>query len=117
MPTKTNSTTQAIIDFVKFNGGAAFRINTSGIPIIKAGRVAGFRKSRNKGAADIRIVYKGFSIDVEIKTGKDKQSPDQWAFQQEIERAGGVYWLVENVEEFITLFEQWKTDTIKHKYN
>lgn len=106
MPTNTNSTTQAIIDFVKWNGGAAFRVNTSGIR---------GRRSRNKGAADIRIVYKGYSLDVEIKTGKDKQSPDQWAFQQEIERAGGVYWLVENVEEFILKFEEWRLITFTNR--
>ncbi len=105
---KTNNTTNAIIDYVTLQGGFAKRVNTSGIPIIHNGKVSGWRPSRNKGAADIRIIFNGFSIDVEVKTGKDVQRPQQWAFQQEVERAGGQYWEVKDFPDFIQLFFDWK---------
>lgn len=105
---KTNNTTNAIIDYVKLHGGFARRVNTSGIPIITGGHIRGWRKSKNIGAADIRIIFAGYSIDVEIKTGKDKQRPDQAEFQKEVEAAGGEYWEVKDVPDFIELFSNWK---------
>jgi len=106
--TETNLITNSIIKYIDVMGGAAFRINTSGIPIIKGGKVIGFRKSRNKGAADIRIIFAGYSIDVEIKIGKDKMNPDQVQFAERVKSAGGEYWEVRSFEEFETKFQDWR---------
>ncbi len=106
--TQTNATTNAILHYIDIMGGAAFRVNTSGIPIVKGGKVIAFRKSRNKGAADIRIIFSGFSIDVEIKTGKDKMNPDQIQFAEKVRSAGGEYWEVKDFCGFESKFLEWK---------
>ena len=96
----TNALTKSIIDFITLHRGFARRINTSGIPIIVNGKVKGYRKSKNIGAADIRAIYDGLSIDIEIKSKSDKLNPDQENFKREVLKAGGFYFEVRNFEEF-----------------
>lgn len=55
-----------------------------------------------KGAADFTgILPDGRRIEVECKRPGGRQSPDQRAFQLMIERNGGVYLLVESLDEFV----------------
>lgn len=103
----TNNLTNSIIAYIQYNHGAAWRVNTSGIPVIKNGKpIYGrngkmrYRKSRNKGAADIRAIIKGQSVDIEIKSDDDELSIDQERFAAEVERAGGQYWMVRNFDDF-----------------
>lgn len=110
----TNNLTNSIIAYIQYNRGAAWRVNTSGIPVIKNGKpVYGkngkmrYRKSRNKGAADIRAIIKGQSVDIEIKSDDDELSIDQERFAAEVERAGGQYWTVRSFEEFEKIFKEW----------
>ena len=46
-----------------------------------------------------------------VKYGKDKQSEYQKQYQKDIERAGGVYLIARNMDEFI----EWYIDFIKNK--
>lgn len=110
----TNNLTNSIIAYIQYNHGAAWRVNTSGIPIIQNGRpVYGkngkmrYRKSRNKGAADIRAIIKGQSVDIEVKSDDDELSIDQERFAAEVERAGGQYWTVRSFDEFENKFKEW----------
>jgi len=110
----TNNLTNSIIAYIQYNRGAAWRINTSGIPVIKNGRPVyakngkmRYRKSRNKGAADIRAIIKGLSVDIEIKSDSDELNEDQERFAAEVERAGGQYWVIRNFEEFKIKFNEW----------
>lgn len=95
----TNKITKNILDYFERIGYCAFRINTQSIR---------GRRSRNKGAADIRAVYKGFSIDIEVKSEKDGLNPDQEKFKEKILNSGGQYWEIRTFDEFINYFEYFK---------
>ncbi|HUT43367.1 MAG TPA: hypothetical protein VMW95_03440, partial [Desulfobacterales bacterium] len=55
-----------------------------------------------KGTADISATIKGLSVKIEVKM-KDKQSPDQKIYQEQVERAGGLYFVARD----FTSFKQW----------
>lgn len=100
----TNSLTQSILNFIRLRGGAAFRINTNGIPIVINGSFKGWRKSTNPGAADIRAIINGHSIDIEVKSDTDKLNPNQVIFKQQVEYAKGQYWEVRRFEDFYNYY-------------
>ena len=67
-----------------------------------------------RGTADYTVVKDGHTIFVEAKATKGKQSPSQIEFAQALSEAGGTYWLVHSVDEFIELWRRgvgWKTLT------
>ena len=112
-----NGLTRAIIDFLRFNGWQAERINCTGRMIDNTKvieDVCGFQRrigsvkwtptSGQKGTADISATIRGRSVKIEVKIGKDRQSADQKAYQEAIERAGGQYWLVRSFEEFMEYY-------------
>lgn len=101
--TITNPLTNAIIDFFNFKGHKATRINTTGVfdPTRKAFRT-GHRSAI--GCGDIIICLKGgLYCEIEIKTGKDKQSENQLLRQKDIERAEGRYFVVKDIDNFLEL--------------
>lgn len=100
----TNSLTQSILNFIRLRGGAAFRINTNGIPIVINGTLKGWRKSTNPGAADIRAIINGYSIDIEVKSDTDKLNPNQVNFKRQVEEAKGQYWEVRRFEDFYNFY-------------
>jgi hypothetical protein len=53
------------------------------------------------GSADISATIKGRSVKIEVKIGKDRQSEAQKKYQEMIERAGGVYIIAKNFDEFV----------------
>lgn len=110
---KANGLTRCIIDWIKYNGGQAERINTMGRPIDKRKTVTdvcGFKKqigslewgksTATRGSADISATINGKSIKIEIKIGADRQSECQKQYQMDIERAGGVYYIARSFDEF-----------------
>lgn len=109
----TNDLTQFVINWINGQGGKAWRVNTSGIPITKVipgvGTVViAWRKAKTKGQADIRAIYQGRSIDIEIKSPQDGLTDDQEAFKNDVESAGGQYWLIRNSKEFLDFFTTFK---------
>ena len=110
-----NGLTKAIIRWLELNGHQAERINTQGT-FIKGKTIGvgmyGIKQLQGKyipsgstrGSADISATINGRSVKIEVKQ-KDKQSPAQVAYQQAIEKAGGLYWLVRTFDEFI---EKWE---------
>jgi len=60
-----------------------------------------------RGTADYTIVRDGRTIFVEAKATRGKQGEHQIAFQTELEAAGGSYYMVHSLEEFI---EAWQTE-------
>jgi hypothetical protein len=61
--------------------------------------------SMTRGSADISATIKGRSVKIEVKM-KDKQSPDQKRYQQQVEAAGGIYIIVHSMDEFIELYNK-----------
>lgn len=111
-----NGLTKCVIDYINLSGGQAERISNTGRYIDESRIVTDVLGNRKKigtgkyikgtgtnGTADISATYKGKSIKIEIKM-KDKQSEAQKEYQQSIERAGGVYFICHNFDEFLDKF-------------
>jgi hypothetical protein len=114
-----NGLTKCIIHFVKANGYQAERISNTGRYIDNSKVVTdsmGFQKrigsgqyikgTGTNGTADISLTIKGKSIKCEVKIGKDRQSEAQKKYQSDIERAGGIYIIVKDFDEFINFYKK-----------
>jgi hypothetical protein len=60
-----------------------------------------------KGSADISATINGRSVKIEIKM-QDKQSEAQRKYQEQVELAGGKYWLVRSFDQFLTYYNDLK---------
>lgn len=113
-----NGLTRAIIDFLRFNGHQAERINCTGRPVDntkiiedilgdfrRVGSVKWLPTSGQKGTSDISAVIHGRAVKIEVKI-RDRQSADQKSYQLTIEKAGGVYWLVRSFDEFLNYYNE-----------
>ena len=111
-----NGLTKCVTDYINLIGGQAERISSSGRYIDESRIVTDVLGNRKKigtgkyikgtgtnGTADISATFKGKSIKIEIKM-KDKQSEAQKEYQQAIERAGGIYFICHNFDEFLDKF-------------
>lgn len=111
-----NRLTKCVIDLINYEGYQAERISTQGTYVegakIKVGENERQLKGKyipsqgTKGSADISATIRGRSVKIEIKYGKDKQSDVQKAYQESIERAGGIYIIVCNFDDFVTWFDE-----------
>lgn len=66
-----NGLTRCVVDFVRFHGGQAERINTTGVPEQRGGRIVWRKSNTTKGSADISATIAGRSVKMEIKIGAD----------------------------------------------
>lgn len=107
-----NGLTKAVITWIKLHGYQAERINTTGRYIEGKTLGVGFygvKQTKGKyikgtgtnGSADISATIKGKSIKIEVKIGADRQSEAQKKYQADIERAGGIYIIVKNFDQFV----------------
>ena len=94
-----NNLTKCIQAWCKVNGAHFQRQNSQGQfdPRLNIWRKSG----STRGISDALIIYKGQTINIEIKYGKDKQSDRQMSVQASIESAGGIYWIVRDYDEFL----------------
>ena len=93
-----NELTKAVIKRINLiKGCMAYR--SSNIP------VRGKANTVKKGLADITCVVHGYAVYIEVKTGRDYQKEDQKAFQEEVENAGGYYWIVTSWDQFLSDWE------------
>jgi hypothetical protein len=112
-----NGLTKAIITFLKLHGCQAERISNTGRYIDDTRIVTdviGFKRkigsgkyikgTGTNGTADISATIRGKSVKIEVKIGKDRQSDAQKKYQDDIERAGGLYWIAKDFESFITQY-------------
>lgn len=83
-------------------GCVAYRINNVGVFDAAKGI---YRKGNTQpGIFDIHATIRGRSAWFEIKAGRDKPSPEQLIFQQEIRGAGGIAEFVYSTDEFLQFF-------------
>lgn len=107
-----NGLTKAIIEFLKLKGHQAERINTMGRPVDNRttitdtlgrvrsiGSVTYIKSTGTIGSADISATIMGRSVKIEVKI-RDKQSPEQKQYQEDIERSGGLYYVAKSFSEF-----------------
>lgn len=114
-----NGLTNAICNFINWNGYVATRINVSGRLVetsVASGMGANISKkkwiksSTTRGTSDISATIKGKAIHIEIKVGKDKPSEHQITMQERIQSAGGVYEFIGDMESFMSLYDKILSD-------
>lgn len=114
-----NGLTKCIIDYIRFNGGQAERINTMGIPrdnrktvtdVLGRDRLIGSVEWRTsgttKGSADISATIYGQSVKIEVKIDHDRQSDAQRDYQASVEQAGGVYYIAKDFANFVQWYKE-----------
>lgn len=119
-----NSLTKSIIRWLQLNGWQAERISTTGRYIDNSKIVTDVLGNRKKigsgkyikgsgtnGSADISATIKGRSIKIEVKIGKDRQSDAQKEYQKNIEKAGGIYIISSDFDEFIMWYKAFIEET------
>jgi hypothetical protein len=101
--TSANGLTKATVEYIRLKGGFASRINTVGIYDSK---LKLFRRStQKKGLCDIMGSYKGKSLNIEIKYGRDRLSEHQMKVAEDIQRSGGLYFVAKDFESFKEWFD------------
>jgi hypothetical protein len=119
-PRTANGLTKCIIDWLRFNGHQAERINCTGKMIDNTkvmtdvlgdrrtiGSVKWLPTSGQRGTADVSAVIRSRAVKIEVKM-KDRQSPDQAEYQKQVEAAGGVYWICHSFDEFLSYYNELK---------
>ena len=113
-----NGLTKCIIAYIKYRGGQAERINTTGVPLDKRrmvtdvlghrrqiGSVQWRRSGSTVGSADISATIRGRSVKIEVKVGRDRQSDAQRRYQAAVEQAGGLYYIAHDFTSFVDWYQ------------
>ena len=111
-----NGLTKCILDWLKFSGHQAERISCTGRYLdrsIVVSDVTGAKRrigsgqwipsSGMVGTADISATIYGKSVKIEVKKN-DQQSAKQILYQDQVTRAGGLYWICRTFDEFLELY-------------
>lgn len=113
--TKSNGLTNMILNYLKWNGWRATRVNTmgrlidapekqeSGISLITKKYI---HSSTRKGTADISATIKGRSVMIEVKVGRDKPRESQLEEQERERLAGGIYEFIYTPDGFLELYDK-----------
>ena len=100
--TNTNELTKDVIDWIILNGGMAWRSNNGGH--WNESRQRFISGNTTAGAPDVNSVIKGIYHGFEIKSKNDKVSPAQLIFKDKVEKAGGKYIIVTDIQQIIDIF-------------
>lgn len=107
---KKKSSTNALTDFIinSFQAlpyGDAFRVNTQGTFDPRKKRY--IYSNSTKGFSDVQALYKGIAIYIEVKNEatKDRLSENQKKFRYRVNKAGALYFIAKNQDQFFKWFE------------
>lgn len=98
--TPTNAITKSIVQYCRLNGAYCERINVISRQI--EGRFV--KSTTSPGTPDIIGCKHGRFFSVEVKVGKDRQSPSQKLQQERIEQSKGLYFIAKDLDSFIKWF-------------
>ena len=99
---KTNLLTTICVYWIKAIGGFASRQNTTGTPIKNwDDSVTWLPAAGMVGSGDIYAMYKGRTIWIEIKYGRDTQSEKQKKFEKQVTEQGATYLIVKRFEDLL----------------
>lgn len=99
-----NRITDAVMDYIGYMGGHASRINTQGQWDEKLGK---WRKSGSTGGvSDVLACFRGRSVAVEVKAGKDALREGQVVWRDRHIAAGGLYFVARDFTSFFNWFNQ-----------
>lgn len=115
---KTNGLTQCVIKWIQLNGYQAERISNTGRIIDTSRKVTNvvgqvgiiggkkwIKGTGTNGTADISATIQGRSVKIEIKFGADRLSQDQIEYGNNVTRAGGVYLVVRDFDQFVVWWD------------
>ena len=118
----SNGLTKCVIDFIRFNGFHAERINSTGsvrdntktiTDVLNRKRTIGsvtwVKSTSQNGTSDISATINGMSVKIEIKcaaSGDKYQSKAQKIYQKQIEASGGIYLIIRNFSQFFDWFNE-----------
>jgi hypothetical protein len=80
-----------------------FRSGAGAVKTLRQNGSSGFFKTGKAGVPDITLLYKGKFIGLEIKKEGGKQSPAQKEAQTQIEKQGGLYFIITSLQQLITI--------------
>lgn len=98
-----NGLTAAVVAYITLRGGFASRVNNGGTWRKDLGKYT--PSGAKRGISDIIATYKGVSLMVEVKIGRDKMSEFQERVKAEHEQAGGRWFTAHNFTEFKLWFD------------
>jgi hypothetical protein len=102
-----NAVTIAIINHLRILGHFVYRTNNVGVWDAKKGVRRKLSAGSVKGVPDITGVSKsGQFIGIEVKTGRDKMSEFQLAFQEQTDKRGGIYLIAKSFDHFLQQWQQ-----------
>ena len=101
---RANDLTRCVVEYIRLRGGFASRINSTGVYNQKLKKY--IPGTSRRGLADVMGVYRGKSLHVEIKIGRDKQSEHQKRVEAEVIRSGGLYFIARDFESFKQWFDK-----------
>ena len=99
----SNGLTKCIIAYLKIQGAFVTRLNTTGI--YRADLKRFVPNTQKKGMGDVFAMYKGVSIQIEVKIGRDRMSAAQQKIKAEFEQSRGYYFIAKNFESFKKWFD------------
>jgi hypothetical protein len=99
-----NGLTKCILAYLKLHGAFASRINTTGIYRNDIKKFV--PNTQKKGLADISATYRGVSIQIEVKVGRDKMSASQLQVKSDFEKSGGYWYTARNFTDFKNWFDK-----------
>jgi hypothetical protein len=98
-----NGLTACITTYIRLCGAFCSRLNNTGIYDHRINR---YRPGTSrKGLPDILATYKGMSLMIEVKAGKDRMSDHQEKIMQEQQQSGGLYYVARNFSDFKEWFD------------
>ena len=109
-----NGLTKCVVAYITLSGGWASRINTTGQmrptgkTEVSAGRLKWVHGTTKRGTPDVLGVLNGKQLSIEIKIGKDRQSPAQIETEKSINASGGHYFCARDFESFFNWINQLK---------
>ena len=98
-----NGLTGCIVKYITLKGGFASRINNQGTFNTKLRNY--IPGTSRKGLADVMATFRGLSLHIEVKAGKDRQSKAQKLIESEVKSSGGLYYIVHDFTEFKQWFD------------
>jgi penicillin-binding protein-related factor A (putative recombinase) len=100
-------TQKAILEFLKTIGALPIKIYNGGIYDPKYQKYF-FPYQTQKGVSDIIVCYKGRFVAIEVKSPSRKPTPDQIQFLKEVEKAGGLGFWTDDIDDVINFFNNLK---------
>jgi hypothetical protein len=91
-----------ITEFIKLSGYHCQKVSTMGV---KRGNTW-TKGTATKGASDLLAIVDGKAYAFEVKFSKgDRQRDDQKGYEDSVKRAGGEYYIIRTLDQFLEIFK------------